>query len=272
MAAENWSVAEPRTIDVDGVTALRAAIIGGRLDIVSHEQPTTRIEVTEVSGLPLDVSFDGSKLEIKPSQLSWDKFSWEGLKGIFAKGGKDDRAVVSILIPAGIPVSAATVAGEGLVSGAGGKVTVSTVTGSMMADATAGKLTANTVSGEVIVRDHDGTLVGNSVSGELTASGTLDHVRMNTVGGDVSLDLIGQPSDLAVNTVSGDVLVRVPAGTGVTLNANTATGTILVNDEKFPGAGRSVHRQVGPAERSLKFNANTVSGNVSVFQPAGAQH
>ena len=47
----------PQTIDVDGVRSLKLGIVRGRFDIVTHDEAVARIEVSEIDGDPLAVSW-----------------------------------------------------------------------------------------------------------------------------------------------------------------------------------------------------------------------
>src|SRR5215218_4068056 len=156
MAEQNWTITAPRTIDVDGVTALRLGIIRGRFDIVTHEENVARIEVSEVRGDPLAVTLANGRLEVR-HQLHGPQGWFKNLMGTVGHSSENE-VVVSIALPAGVEVEAGTVSGDGLASGISGHSRLNTVTGSILADGTSGDLHVNTVSGEVIVRNHHGVL------------------------------------------------------------------------------------------------------------------
>ena len=66
--AEQWTIEEPRVLDVGGegerVRALKVGLVGGRVDVVTHDDsPAARIEVSEVKGQPVLVRWDGSTLK-----------------------------------------------------------------------------------------------------------------------------------------------------------------------------------------------------------------
>jgi DUF4097 and DUF4098 domain-containing protein YvlB len=258
MSAEQWSVTEPRTIEVDGVQELDAAIVRGRLDVITHDEPTTVVEVTSLSGRPVEISLSNGVLRV-----GYGDFGANWLTRIIGAGV--DRAVISIALPAGTAVRAATVSGDGLVCGTSGGTTIKTVSGSLMADDTSGTLTAETVSGEIIARHHTGPLVVKSVSGEITASGFLSSVRASTVSGDLSFDMLGAPDDLVSKSVSGDVTVRLPEEVGVEVKAKTTSGTVLVDDRKFSGTASNLTASFGPETTALTMRSTSVSGNISVI-------
>ncbi len=257
MSSQSWSITAPQTLEVDGVTALRAAIVRGRLDVITHDEAITRIEITEVSGQPLQVSFSNGTLRVE----HLDPGNWL-LK--IVNLNTSDRAVISIAVPAGIEVSVATVSGDGLVCGTSASTSLKTISGSVLADDTTGMLTADTISGEIIARQHRGPLSAKSVSGEITASGLLSSVRASTISGDLSFDLFGTPADLVSKSVSGDVTVRLPQNVGVDVESKTTSGTVLVDDQRFSGTPRTVRTTSGPAKNVFKLRTSSVSGNVAV--------
>lgn len=270
MNTSEWTVNEPKTFDVDSVTELKAGIVDGRVDILVHDEPTTRVEVSEVHGEPIEVTFNGGTLSVKHRPPLSRGLGRLGIKTLIGTS-PEEYAVISIAVPSGTAVSLGTVNGDGLVCGTT-RTSLDTVTGSVMADDTSGHLKVNTVSGEVIVRHHTGTFTAKSVSGEVTASGFLDSVRTNSVSGDVSLDLLGIPRDLGAKSVSGDLNVRLSEEVGIDLAATTASGTAMVNDRTFTSLGKISHTEGGTTEQTLTVRTNSVSGNVSIFHHPGATH
>lgn len=266
MPTESWSVTEPQTIDIESVSSLRAGIIAGRLDVIAHDGEGARVEVAEVSGEPLVVTLTEGRLEVRHRE--------DGAQGWFKSmlgtisGATQNTAVVSIALPARVPVEVGTVTGDGLVSGTGPVTKLNTVSGSVLADGTHGELHINTVSGEVIARGHEGLLTAKTVSGEVTASGELDHVRANSVSGDLSFDSAGTMQDIGANTVSGALTVRIPHGVGLDLGVRTSSGRVVVDDERFTILGGKIAANLGPEGQRIRLRANTVSGDVAVVHAA----
>ena len=176
-----------------------------------------------------------------------------------------NSVVISIALPAGVEVEAGTVSGDGLVSGISGHTRLNTVSGSVMADGTAGEPHVNTVSGEVIARNHHGVLTAKSVSGEVTASGGFSNIRANTVSGDLSFDLHGFTQDFGANSVSGDVTIRLPHDVGVDIVAKSASGAVVIDDQKYAQPGGKVQTIAGPDAKLMLVRTNSVSGKTSIF-------
>lgn len=263
MEQKSWTVTGPQTIDVDGVRSLKLGIVRGRFDIVTHEDPVVRLEVSEITGDPLAVSLTDGRLEVR-HQLLGPQGWFKNLMGT-VNNNSTNSVVISIALPAGVDVEAGTVSGDGMVSGVSGRTRLNTVSGSVLSDSTAGELGVNTVSGEVIARDHRGVLTARSVSGEVTASGEFSNIRANTVSGDLSFDLHGFPQDFGANSVSGDVTIRLPHDVGVDVVAKSASGAVVIDDQKYMQPGGSVQTIAGPDAKLMLVRTNSVSGKTSIF-------
>jgi len=247
MATETWVVAGPQIIEVEQIDSLRVQLVGGRVDVVAHDEEGVRIEVHGVDGRPLEIGLQNGELRVG---YSFTLSGWEGFVERFLNFRDKDRADVHIAVPRHVATKLGTVSAEGLLAGIAEDSSVSTVTGSLVVDGTRGRLAAKTVSGEVVVRDHTGDLRLNSVSGELAASGRLSLVQ--------------------ANTVSGDVTVRLPQGHGVQVKAQSVSGRIVIDGEDYKGSGpgqRKVDLRTGDGECFVQ--ASTVSGHVTVLRGAG---
>lgn len=268
MSEQSWTVTGPQTIDVDGVASLRLGMVRGRFDVVTHAEPVTRIEISDVQGDPVAVSLTDGRLEVR-HQLHGPQGWFRNLMGAVSHNS-ENSAVISIAVPAGVEVEAGTVSGDGLVSGITGRTRLNTVSGSVLADHTAGELHINTVSGDVTARAHDGVLTAKSVSGEVTASGRLSHVRAHTVSGHLNFDLLGFTEDFGSNSVSGDLTIRLPHDIGVDIVAKSASGSVVINDQRYAQVGGKVETIAGPDRQLMLVRTNSVSGRTSIFHgPAG---
>ena len=147
MSEEFWVVSGPQVIDVEDVRSLRVQLVGGRVDVVAHDEPGARIEVHGVQGRPLEVSLIDGELRVG-YQFTLD--GWEGFLEKFRNFRDKDRADVSIAVPRSLPTKVGTVSAEGLVAGIRAAASVSTVSGTVVVDGTQGRLKANSVSGEYV--------------------------------------------------------------------------------------------------------------------------
>jgi len=268
--AEHWQIDEPKVIDVgtqdEVVTALSVALVGGHVDIVTHEDsPTARLEVHEVSGRPLEVTWNGTKLKITHVQDK-DGNIWEALKS-FSNSETRLSARISISVPTSARVSVGTVSAQALVNGVRAAVRGNTVTGSLTLDDIVGDVRANTVSGEIECHALAGDLSANTVSGAITVSAsTLAGIKLNTLSGGITVDLLNGAATIGSNSVSGDVTVRVPSGHGYDVTAHTASGDIVIDGISMRGERGQRGGQLRDGDGALAIKANSVSGNVVVLR------
>ncbi|WP_285725356.1 DUF4097 family beta strand repeat-containing protein [Psychromicrobium xiongbiense] len=253
----HWTIDSARTLDLDDVSELRVSVVGGRLDVITSPEPVTRLEVTDIDSIPLEISLESGVLVVRHGTDNWG--SW--LKRI---GTRNQRITLSIAVPPDTTVHAATVNGDALISGMRASTDLHTVSGSVMSDATAGTMSVNTVSGEVVVRNHQGPLTAKSVSGEVTASGDLHTISAKTVSGDLAFDLNGHPAEAQITGVSGDMTLRLPAEVGVDLQAKTVSGKVILDDLRFSGSAQTIEAGSGPQEGRFRLKASTVSGDLSI--------
>jgi hypothetical protein len=267
MTQESWTVTGPQIIELEGVTALDATVIGGRIDVVAHDDPTrtdARVEVHSVTGRPLEVRVEGSTLHV-----GYGSFvaGWKGFLERFRTYTGRDAADVHVAVPATVRAKVATVQGEALVAGVRKDLRLQTVTGSLLTSRTAGELRVDTVSGEVSASEHDGDVRMDSVSGGLTATGALHSLRLDSVSGSVTADTRAMPSEVRVNAVSADVLLRLPDPDAMDYAIHCVSGRLLVDGEERRGSGGTFTRSARYG-RGAPVRVTTVSGDVTVLRGA----
>lgn len=279
MTAQVWNIESPTVLDIGSndevVAVLKVALVAGHLDIVTHDDsPAARLEVHEVTGRPLQVSWNGATLKVTHVK-SKDGSRWEGLKAL-GKGADKLSARVSLSIPEATAVKASTVSADALIDGMRNNTKVNTVSGAITLDDVVGDVDANTVSGEIECHGLAGDFKGNTVSGALTVSASrLDHIRLNTVSGDIALDLTDHHTTLSSNSVSGDVTVRVPRGGGYDVSAHTMSGHVVIDGRTISAKATRGPSSTGGGGRTtdgdgaLRITASSVSGDVVVLRATG---
>lgn len=267
MPTESWVVAGPQIIEIEQVDSLRVQLVGGRVDVVVHDDPAetgARIEVHAVNGRPLEVSVADGELRVG---YSFTLVGWEAFVDKFRTVRDRESADVHIAVPRTIAVKLGTVTAEGLLAGVQHDASVSTVSGSIVTDSTRGALSANAVSGEIVVRGHSGDLTLNTVSGDLTAAGDLARVHANTIAGALVLDVSTGTSSIGATTVSGDITVRLPHERGVNVEARSVTGRVVVDghDYKAPMPGLTKVDLRGD-DGACFVSTTSVSGHLTVLR------
>lgn len=276
--SESWQVDGPKVLQIGGrhepVRELRVGLVSGRVDVLARTPPegqpdepgSARVEVGQVRGRPLEVVWADGVLCVAHPRITWEGLL-EGLKSL---GRRDDRADLSVAVPPGTQVRISTVSADGLVCGLRADATVRTVSGELMVDDVHGEVHARTISGRIDVRRLHGSLSGESVSGSLVVQAAqLRQLDVKTVSGELVVDLHSVPSHVAMRSVSGDLVVRIPPQSGFRLDARSVSGQIVADGRRI-GAGRPGPPQgeIRDGDESVHVSAVSVSGDVTLLRTA----
>ncbi|MCX5145469.1 DUF4097 domain-containing protein [Streptomyces sp. NBC_00320] len=286
---KTWSVAEPQKLTFEEpVTELRVRLVGGTVNVVADEGPA-RLEVAAVDGPPLYVVQEGGTLTVSYEDLPWngsqDLKKWfEGKPWkAWSRSGAgrkawERRATVTLTVPAATHVQLATVSATSVVSGIGADTDVNGVSGDVTLVGLSGKVNAKTVSGSVEAQSLTGGLGFHSVSGGLTVvDGAGGTVRADSVSGDMLIDLAldaaePRPVDISLNSVSGQVAIRLPHPADARVEANTATGGVSNAFEDLLVSGQFAAKRItgtlGAGTGTLR--ATTVSGSIALLRRPAA--
>ncbi|MGH3159623.1 MAG: DUF4097 family beta strand repeat-containing protein [Streptosporangiaceae bacterium] len=278
-----WTIDSPTALDFDGVVALRVRIVGGSVAVLATDG-RPRVEVAEISGQPLLVTHEAGILTI-----SYEDLSWDGLLGWLRP--QRHFANVTVAVQKDCPTQVGVVNATAVVAGMSAATSLKSVNGGMTLDGVTGPVDANTVSGNVEAQGLDGNMVFHSVSGDLTlADARVGRLDVRTVSGRVTADVeLAPASEARVGTLSGDVAIRLPAGTGAKAELRSASGRLHSEFQReferesareSGGLGSSAKRLSGTlGDGSGHLSVNTMSGNVTILRsprpdrpgsPAGA--
>ncbi|HEX6521603.1 MAG TPA: DUF4097 family beta strand repeat-containing protein [Streptosporangiaceae bacterium] len=251
-----WSVDGPMGLAFDEVSAMRVRLIAGSIAVLATDA-TPSLDVAEVSGEPLQVSYEDGLLTITHPNLTWD-----GLLKWLRPGRHS--AMVTVRVPRKCVTQLGVVSATAVLSGLTAKTSVKSVSGGITLDGLAGDVDANTVSGVLEAQGLDGKLNFNTVSGDLTvADGWLERLDANSVSGDVTADIDLDPlGGVHVTTVSGEVTLRLPAEADAKVNLHSVSGDVR---SEFDGLR---HSSI-PASRSVSGSLGAGSGHVSVTTMSG---
>jgi hypothetical protein len=272
MPVSTWAIAEPRKLTFDEpVSALSVRIVNGTVNVVGTDEPTARLEVSDIEGPPLVVTLQDGVLTVAYEDLAWQHM----LKWLDRKGWHR-RAVVSLAVPAGSAVEVGVVGAGAFVSGIRGRTDVRGVTGDTTLVGLAGPVGTETVSGNVEAQAVTGDLRFHSVSGDLTVvEGAGDSVKAESVSGNMVLDLdaTGRPTDVRLATVSGELAIRLPHPADAKVEANTASGSVSNGFEDLRVSGqwgaKKITGTLGSGTGTLR--ATTVSGSIALLRRPPAE-
>lgn len=215
-----WIIDAPKTLEFDGVAALRVRVISGTVAVLASDSPPA-VDVARLSGQPLLISHEAGILTI-----TYEDLSWEGLLGWLRP--QRHSAEITVTVPRGCPTQLGVVNASAIVSGIAAHVSVKSVSGDITLDSVTGKVDAKTVSGDLEARGLDGGVSFNSVSGDLTlAGGSVQDLDAKTVSGKVTADVdLRCDGSLRVTTVSGEVAVRLPADASAEVDLRSTSGRV----------------------------------------------
>ena len=251
-----WSIEAPTSLEFADVTRLRVRLIAGTVAVLATDGKAS-LDVTNVSGDPLDVTYEDGVLSITHENLTW-----EGL----LKWLRPQRpsAVVTVTVPRGCPTQLGVVSATAVLSGISARASVKSVSGEITLDGLTGDVDAHTVSAALETQGINGKLNFNTVSGDLTlADGWLERLDVNGVSGDVTADLDLDPlGGMQVTTVSGEVMLRLPAEADARVNLHSVSGDVRSEFTELRGSS-------APASRSVSGSLGAGSGQVSVTTMSG---
>ncbi|WP_310726602.1 DUF4097 family beta strand repeat-containing protein [Streptomyces sp. N2A] len=260
-------VTAPRTLEIpDSVRGLNVRLVGGTVNVVgTSDGSPPRLEISELHGPPLTVSFDDGTLSV-----AYEDLPWKGFMKFLDRKGWQRGAVVSVAVPAGTRVEVGVIGASAVVSGISGRTDVRGISGDITLVGLTGGVRADTVSGDVEVQSLQGELRFNSVSGDLTViDGAGGAVRADSVSGDMVLDLDpGKGADITLTTVSGEVAIRLPDPADARVEANTTTGTVsnAFDDLRVSGqwGAKRITGSLGAGTGRLKVT--TISGGLALLR------
>lgn len=264
----SWQISEPRQIDFeDPVDELHVRVVNGTVNVVGTNEPTTRVEIGKVEGPPLSVWREGDRLVVAYEDLPWKGF----LKWLDRKGWRRD-VEVSVSVPSRARLSVGVVGASAVVSGVRGSTKVRGVSGDSTLVGLTGDVSAETVSGNVETQRLTGSLHFQSVSGDLTyIDGGGARIKADSVSGAMILDLrpgAHEPTEVKLNSVSGELALRLPEDADTTVDARTTSGALssAFPELKVTGDWGDQHATGTLGSGHGTLHASTLSGGLALLR------
>ena len=156
-------------------------------------------------------------------------------------------------------LNARTASGDVRAARVSGPAVIKTASGDAWLDEVTSEARLDTASGDLRVERSGADLVASTASGEVSVGSAAGNVTARTASGDVRVDRV-TAGEVSLTTVSGDITVGIPAGTGVYLNLSALTGRLSsqLDEAEEDGAGE------------LSLQCRTVSGDIRVIRAAAA--
>jgi len=260
MATRSWLVTAPSTETVPARPSLRVQLVAGAVEVVGDEGEDIRLEFSEVSGNPVEVVLEDTRVSV-----GYPSIGWEGWVKRLTSFRSSDTCRLRIRLPRATAVSVATAAAEIHVSGVEADLRLNSASGTIYTSGVKGKVTARTFSGPITLDQQEGPVTAQSAAGAIAVQGAVAHLGVSTGSGGVRLRNAAPASVVTVSALSGAVDVTLPR-TGLVLTARSVSGAVDVD-------GASRRTSSGPAVVSVDergdaaacwLTVNTVSGALSV--------
>ena len=163
-------------------------------------------------------------------------------------------------------LNASTASGEIKASLVKGKAELTTASGDVGCDLLHGPARIRTASGDVAVREAHAHVSTQTASGDVRVGELRDGCQLQTASGDQELER-AVSGRAQLQTMSGDLVVGVPSGTDVAVDAETLTGNL--SSEIELSAERPSKEPTGlagtePDGRHLELKARTVTGDLVI--------
>ncbi|WP_113705562.1 DUF4097 family beta strand repeat-containing protein [Nonomuraea lactucae] len=259
-----WTIDGPEQLTFGQVSSLEVRIVAGRLAVLASEGPPA-LEVSSIDSAPLIVTYDEDARRLS---VAYKDLTWDGLLGWLRSVRRE--TVATLTVPRDCKVNAGVVSASAVVAGFENVTRVKSVSGNVVLDGVSGEVNVTTAAGSVESRAMEGDLAFQSVSGDLTvAHGIPRRLRANTVSGRITADLELRPTGhVTLNSVSGDILVRLPEDVEADVNVRSTSGRLVstfekLSDKSGPGA-KSLTGRLGGGMASV--SAVTVSGEVTLLK------
>jgi DUF4097 and DUF4098 domain-containing protein YvlB len=129
----------------------------------------------------------------------------------------------------GQPATVRVTAGDVDAVDVAGPLTIRATSGDVIARGVTGGIRLETSTGDASVSDVTGTVMISTSAGEVeVTNAAADSCVLETASGDIDAELTAAPRHVQIRSSSGSVALRVPQGSGGTLDLQTATGTLSV--------------------------------------------
>jgi DUF4097 and DUF4098 domain-containing protein YvlB len=112
---------------------------------------------------------------------------------------------------------------------------------------------------EVTLHHHDFYEIYFFVSGNVSYNGTLNTMDCNTVSANCTLVTGSAPSNLSMDSVSGDLILELPESCGFTADIDSMSGTISSEFETTASGNRHTY-----GNGNCRISADTMSGDIII--------
>lgn len=266
LQAAGWT----KTVAASDKTSLDVVLRSGDINITGWDRKEAKLESNSKEGFIVKADGDTIKVESDKSKESFFSASEGDLKLQVPKGA----SISLVTISGDVHIQSMTgrcrvkcVSGDVQVFGCKGPVDIKTVSGNVTAKNIQSSFSAKTVSGDLDAAEIKGSLLeAKSVSGNIEFNKTdVQQGRINSLSGEIRfVGSIGSKGSLEAKSFSGDMVVKLPAGSGFQVNAKTKSGDVKVgfSMDQVQKEENKVKGRVGRGGAELKLKS--FSGDIEV--------
>lgn len=176
-----------------------------------------------------------------------------------------------IRVPARAQLAIETVSADVRISDSSGALAVKTVSGDINLQVGSGEIRTASVSGDLLLEGQAFDTTIESVSGDVEATGLRGRLQVETVSGDLEI-AGGEFHEVALQSVSGDLALKLTLDVGAQLDAETLSGDIDIAVPQAPKMPLSLKSFSGSARNDFGTAAGTGPGQLSLRSFSGDIH
>jgi DUF4097 and DUF4098 domain-containing protein YvlB len=203
-----------------------------------------------------EISMEQENGHVRVETRHGSSFGWFG-------GKKPCKIDYDVRVPARCSIDLSGVSNTCRVMDISGDIVVKSVSGDIYLANLTGDINVKGVSSNVSADGLDGVLIIDTVSGsgKVTAS-NLGEVNAKTVSGDMRFELTIAKGPYNFNSVSGNVRLYLPKGSGCTVKASTMSGSIRTNHEVTRRETRGHRKSVEINGGGVPVTFKSLSGDI----------
>jgi DUF4097 and DUF4098 domain-containing protein YvlB len=227
--------------------------------------PIADVDVATIDGEESTVTLEGSPRSIEATrvELVGDRLAVEQQRKTFTSwfGRFDGPFRVRVRVPHRSRVSIVGASGDSTLEGTFAAIQTKSASGDVRVSGEVdGDADVKSVSGDVWLPHVGGNLTAQTVSGDIRADSVDGSVSAASVSGNVRVGSLRQ-GEVTVQSVSGDVALGISPGTGIEVDAGSASGDLFSEIPLYATLGDGA----GP---SVRIRGKTVSGDFRIFRAA----
>jgi DUF4097 and DUF4098 domain-containing protein YvlB len=203
-----------------------------------------------------EISMEQENGHVRVETRHGHSFGWLG-------GKKPCRIDYDVRVPAHCSIDLSGVSNTCQVMDISGDIAIKSVSGDIILSNLSGEINVKGVSSNVSAEGLNGVMIVDTVSGsgKIIAS-NLGEVNAKTVSGDMRFELTTAKGPYNFNSVSGNVRLYLPAGSGCTVNASTMSGSIRTNHEVTRRESRGHRKSVEINGGGVPVSFKSLSGDI----------